>query len=237
MRSWGWICSTWLLAAPAAPRCRSLPAATGRIHPTVGDGARAGQCLSFPPQQQQHRWPCCPTAAPPALGVGQPGHGAAGRAGARPPPSTKAGAGSGVAGARSSPARRHTSRKTYCTAATGSSHPSVPGTAVSWGQGDRGSGPCRDPPPGTWGTGLGCQRGAGGAGSGEAEARVGPALFQQKNLRCVTGAGSVTTAMSRGPGASPCHPRRAGGGRRGAQALPEPGTGCKGGFMVGAPGY
>ncbi|XP_066860411.1 dipeptidase 1 isoform X1 [Anser cygnoides] len=129
MRSWGWICSTWLLAAPAAPRCRSLPAATGRIHPTVGDGARAGQCLSFPPQQQQHRWPCCPTAAPPALGVGQPGHGAAGRAGARPPPSTKAGAGSGVAGARSSPARRHTSRKTYCTAATGSSHPSVPGTA------------------------------------------------------------------------------------------------------------
>ncbi|XP_040427706.1 dipeptidase 1 isoform X2 [Cygnus olor] len=40
-----------------------------------------------------------------------------------------AGAGSGVAGARSSPERRHTSQKTYCTAATGSSHPSVPGTA------------------------------------------------------------------------------------------------------------
>eukprot|EP00075_Anas_platyrhynchos_P032966 XP_027322219.1 dipeptidase 1 isoform X3 [Anas platyrhynchos] len=33
------------------------------MHPTVGDGAQAGQCLSFPPQQQQHR---CPQ--PPAWG-------------------------------------------------------------------------------------------------------------------------------------------------------------------------
>ncbi|KAI6077708.1 Dipeptidase 1 [Aix galericulata] len=44
--------------------------------------------------------------------MGLPGQGALGRAGARPPPSAMAGAGSGVAGARSSPVRRHTSQKT-----------------------------------------------------------------------------------------------------------------------------
>lgn len=145
--------------------------------------------LAVPPQ-------CCV----PAHGAGWPRHGAVGCPGAWLPPAAMMGAGSGVAGARSSPAQ-HASWNTYFKATTGSSCLSVPGLAVSWGQGHQAA--CPAGPRDVRGMGLGallwgwgCRVGAGGAGTGKPrrgwEQRFFPA---EKNLCCVRGAGSVTTAM------------------------------------------
>lgn len=122
--------------------------------PRCVTGAQAGQCLSFPPrrQQQQHR---CPTARPPAWGcLGREPWGAL-ELGHRPAPWR----GLALGWPEPVPApRADTQAGKHCTAATGSSHPNVPGTAVSWGQGDRASGPRRDPSRGCGAWGWGCCR-------------------------------------------------------------------------------
>lgn len=175
------------------------------MHPTVGDGVQAGQCLSFPPWQQQHR---CPTTAP------QHGAAWAGSPGARWSSATAQRHGGGWLWGGRSPFQPRAQTENKLHSRYKEQPPKHPRDSGELGTGGQGQRALLRPLLGIWGTGLGVLL---GAGSGEAEARVGPALFQQKNLQCVRGAGSVTTAMPRGPGASPCHPCRAGGGRRGAQ--------------------
>lgn len=174
------------------------------MHPTVGDGGAGRAVPQFPPA-------AAAAPLPPS-----PQHGAAwaGSPGARWSSATAQRHGGGWLWGGRSPFQPRAQTENKLHSRYKEQPPKHPRDSGELGTGGQGQRALLRPLLGIWGTGLGVPL---GAGSGEAEARVGPALFQQKNLQCVRGAGSVTTAMPRGPGASPCHPCRAEGGRRGAQ--------------------